>query len=110
MMAEGVVVAASAGSTPQPLFGGSLFWAGATPQRGARLSWGQVACLGVLCEGGLCVGDGVSLFFANLQLGSGGACGPLARRAAGGGPLAWRAAGRRSTGSVFRGPAVHPSL
>ena len=98
MMAEGVVVAASAGSTPQPLFGGSLFWAGATPQRGARLSWGQVACLGVLCEGGLCVGDGVSLFFANLQLGSGG-----------GGLRATGSAcrGGRSTGLACCGPAVH---
>ena len=39
-------------------------------------------------RGGLFVGDGVSSFFANLQLGLGGL---------------------RSTGSAFLGPAVHPS-
>ena len=54
---------------------------------------------------------GMALVCSLLICSSGrGACGPLARRAAGGGPLAWRAAGRRSTGSVFRGPAVHPSI
>ena len=41
MMAEGVVLAASAGSMPQPLFGGSHAPAGGTPQLGAgRVSWG----------------------------------------------------------------------
>ena len=49
-----------------------------------------------------------SLLIYSSGLG-GGARGSLARCVAGGGPLARHAAGRRSTGSVCRGPAVHPS-
>ena len=65
---------------------------GGTPLRGAK-----PCVLGFCVRGVLCVGHGVSWFFANLLLGLWGAGGPLGGRAAGGGPLARRAAGRRST-------------
>ena len=65
---------------------------GGTPLRGAK-----PCVLGFCVRGVLCVGHGVSWFFANLHLGFGGACGPLARRVA----------GRRSTGLACCGPAVH---
>ena len=130
MMAEGVVLSASAGEHAtasyrwEPLLGGSHDPAGGTPLRGA----GRV-CWGFCVRGVLCVGDGVSSFFANLHLGLGGACGSLALRVGGrrvtcsacrwpavhwfcvsraGGPLACRVAGLRSTGSGCRGPAGHP--
>ena len=70
MMAEGVVLSASVGehaTAPfwwEPLLGGSCAPAGGTPLRGA----GRV-CWGFCVRGILCVGDGVSSFFANLQLG-----------------------------------------
>ena len=132
MMAEGVVLSASAGEHAtasyrwEPLLGGSHDPAGGTPLRGA----GRV-CWGFCVRGVLCVGDGVSSFFANLHLGLGGACGSLALRVGGrrvtcsacrwpavhwfcvsraGGPLACRVAGLRSTGSGCRGPAGHPDL
>ena len=108
MMAEGVVVAASAGENAtasfwrEPFLCGSHAFAGGTPLRGAK-----PCVLGFCVRGVLCVGHGVSWFFANLLLGLwgvaghwlgvSGAGGPLAGRAAGGGPLARRAAGRRST-------------
>ena len=90
VMAEGVVVAASAGENAtasfwrEPLLCGSHAFAGGTPLRGAK-----PCVLGFCVRGVLCVGDRVSWFFANLHLGlGGGACGSLARRVA----------GRRSTG------------
>ena len=109
MMAEGVVVAASAGENAtasfwgEPLLCGSHAFAGGTPLRGAK-----PCVLGFCVRGVLCVGDRVSWFFANLHLGFGGglrvtcsACrGPAVHwlgvlRACG--PLARRSAGRRST-------------
>ena len=112
MMAEGVVVAASAGENAtasfwrEPFLCGSHAFAGGTPLRGAK-----PCVLGFCVRGVLCVGHGVSWFFANLLLGLwgvaghwlgvSGAGGPLAGRAAGGGPLARRAAGRRSTQSLI---------
>ena len=42
--------------------------------------------------------------------GLGGLAGHLLGVSRAGGPLARRVAGLRSTGSAFRGPAVHPSL
>ena len=110
MMAEGVVVAASAGENAtasfwrEPLLCGSHAFAGGTPLRGAK-----PCVLGFCVRGVSCVGNGVSSFFANLHLGLGGgglqvtssACrGPAVHwlgvsRACG--PLARRSAGRRST-------------
>ena len=121
MMAEGVVLSASAREHAtasywwEPLLGGSHAPAGGTPLRGAvRVCWGF--CV----RGVLCVGDGVSSFFANLHLGFGGggglrvtcsACrgpaGHLLYVTGAGGPLVLRVAGRRSTGLACRGPAVH---
>ena len=112
MMAEGVVVAASAGENAtasfwrEPLLCGSHAFAGGTPLRGAK-----PCVLGFCVRGVLCVGHGVSWFFANMLLGLGGgvaghwlgvsgAGGPLGWRVAGGGPLARRAAGRRSSQSL----------
>ena len=113
MMAEGVVVAASAGENAtasfwrEPLLCGSHAFAGGTPLRGAK-----PCVLGFCVRGVLCVGDRVSWFFANLHLGLGGglrvtcsACrGPAVHwlgvlRACG--PLARRSAGRRSTQSLI---------
>ena len=48
VMAEGEVLAASAGSRSQPLLVGHA----KSILRGARLSGRQVVCVGVLCEGG----------------------------------------------------------
>ena len=112
MMAEGVVVAASAGENAtasfwrEPLLCGSHAFAGGTPLRGAK-----PCVLGFCVRGVLCVGDRVSWFFANLHLGlgGGGLAGHLLGVSRAGGPLARRVAGLRSTGSAFRGPAVHPS-
>ena len=84
------------------------FWREPRPSGGHASAGGRSRVLG-FCVRGVCV-LGMALVCSLLICSSGrGACGPLAQRAAGGGPLAWRAAGRRSTGSVFRGPAVHPS-
>ena len=111
MMAEGVVLSASAREHAtasywwEPLLGGSHAPAGGTPLRGAvRVCWGF--CV----RGVLCVGDGVSSFFANLHLGfggGGGLAGHLLCVSGAGGSLALRDGGRRSTGSACRGPAVH---
>ena len=95
-MAEGVVVAASAGEHTtasfwwQALLCGSHAFAGGTPLRGAK-----PCVLGFCVRGVLCVGHGASLFFANLLLGLGGG--------AGCGSLTWRVGGRRSTGWACRG-------
>ena len=95
----------------------SLFLAGASFGRESRLCGGtplrgaKPCVLGFCVRGVLCLGDRVSWFFANLHLGlGGGLVGHLLGVSRAGGPLARRVAGLRSTGSAFRGPAVHPSL
>ena len=109
MMAEGVVVAASAGEHAtasfwgEPLLCGSHAFAGGTPLRGAK-----PCVLGFCVRGVLCVGHGVSWFFANLLLGLWGGGGPLAWRVGGRRSTGWACRGRRSTGSACRGPAVQP--
>ena len=66
----------------EPLLCGSHAFAGGTPLRGAK-----PCVLGFCVRGVLCVGHGVSWFFANLLLGLWG--------------------GWRATGLACRGPAVH---
>ena len=49
-----------------------------------------------------------SLLICTSGWGGGGLAGHLLGVSRAGGPLARRVAGLRSTGSAFRGPAVHP--